>query len=191
MIKIFTKNNQPSFSILEIILLIALVSIAFLGVSGLLRQTLQLEGLAKNDFIGNALADEGIELVRAMRNDNVTSSIPAFTDIAMTGNSSTQYFKIDKNIKNFVSPGARLAGARTLSTASFIAADARLYFDPLNYYSHTVGASPTNFYRVIIATPEAYGSPARHKVLLSSVVTLLYRGKTYTYVRTTWLNDGQ
>ncbi len=184
------KNNRPSFSLLEVILLIALVSVAFLGVSSLLRQTLQLEGLIKNDFIGNALADEGIALVEAMRNDNiVANSLLPFKDIANAPGPQV-YFKVDKSLIK-ASPRINMG----LLGADFVTENSRLNFHAVNYYNHAavdpVTNTATNFYRMIIATPYTSPvNPAKQMIRVTSVVTLKYRGKTYTYVRCTVLNDG-
>lgn len=191
------KNPAPAFSLIEILLLIALVSISFMGVSSLLRQTVQLEGLAKADFIANSLADEGIALVKAMRSDNIAKGVNVFQNIADTPPMpfplTTRYFKIDKTLKNFtvLFPfWTRNAAAMTLASSDPVNPLARLNFDSTNYYSYNSG-TPTEFYRVISATPIRYGLPNRFMVDVSSVVTLVYRGKTYTYYRYTRLNDDQ
>jgi|GEM_PF-2198694 len=198
------KNNIPSFSLLEILLLIALVGIAFVGVSNLLRQTLQLEGLAKNDFIANALADEGLALVKAMRLDNINydafgAPLDVWQDIAVTSTfpiMNPHYFVVDNDLKN-LNPvaGTRPYPANDLPGAYRLDPAARLYFHDtvpaFKYYSHTDNAFPTNFYRMVIAIPEPYGGPTRFRVRVNVIVTLLYRGKTYTYNRTEILRDTQ
>lgn len=194
--KISPGHSQPrAFSLVEILLLISLVSIAFMGISGLLRQTVQLEGLAKADFIANALADEGIALVKAMRSDNIASGLDVFQDIASTGPGplSTRYLRVDRNLKSFITLPPlyqRDSVSMTLSDGSATNPSARLNFDNAKYYSYSSG-TPSDFYRVISATPVRYGSPPRYFVELSSTVTLVYRGKTYTYYRHTRLNDAQ
>jgi len=196
------KNNLPSFSLLEILLLIALVGIAFVGVSNLLRQTLQLEGLAKNDFIANALADEGLALVKAMRLDNINytgvgAPLDVWQNIAVTTTPPAlgpHYFVVDNDLKT-INPttGNRPYPANDLPGAYRLDPAARLYFHDtipaFKYYSHTDNAFPTNFYRIVIAIPEPYGIPERFRV--NVIVTLLYRGKTYTYNRTEILRDTQ
>jgi hypothetical protein len=186
---------KPAFSLVEILLLVALVGLAFMGVSGLLRQTIQLEGLVKADFIANALADEGLGLVKAMRSDNIAAGLDPFQDIAVTGPGplATRYFRIDRTKKNFMTiPPTYLRDnlGMTLADSTPTNPSARLNFDGGEYYSHDAG-TPSDFYRVITATPVRYGLPPRFMVELSSTVTLVYRGKTYTYYRHTRLNDAQ
>ena len=189
------RHHSQGFSLIEILLLVALVSVSFMGVSSLLRQTVQLEGLAKADFIANALADEGIGLVKAMRSDNVASGVDVFQDIAetpaMPAPLETNYFRIDKTLKNYIAPApfwTRNNAAMALPSSDPTSSLARLNFDTSDYYSYNDG-TPSEFYRVITATPIAYGAPRRFMIDVSSVVTLLYRGKTYTYYRYTRLND--
>jgi type II secretory pathway pseudopilin PulG len=190
------KTSQASaFSLIEILLLISLVSVAFMGVSSLLRQTVQLEGLAKADFTANALADEGLALVKAMRSDNIAAGVNVFQDIAATGPGplATHYFRIDRDKKNFITIAPlynRDNAGMDLVDGNPTNPDARLNFDSNEYYSYSAGAA-SDFYRVISATPVRYGLPERYFVELSSTVTLVYRGKTYTYYRNTRLNDAQ
>ena len=72
---------KKAFSLIEVLLIIALVAITFAGIMALTQRILQLENVVRNDFIAEGLLREGAELVTAVRNENASSSLAFFQDI--------------------------------------------------------------------------------------------------------------
>ncbi len=68
---IFSKNkNQKGFSLLEVAIAVSIITIGFIGVSSLSNQSLQVEQTNRNTIIASMLAQEGLEIVRNIRDEN-------------------------------------------------------------------------------------------------------------------------
>ncbi|NCN25103.1 hypothetical protein GW935_00380 [Candidatus Falkowbacteria bacterium] len=74
---LINSKSKPvfAFSLIEVILIVAMVAVVFVGVMSLTTRSLQMENVIKNDFIAQGLLREGVELAEAMRNENVVGSI--------------------------------------------------------------------------------------------------------------------
>lgn len=64
------KKNTNGFSILEIVIALNIVTVGLLGVFSLVIQNLQAQTINKDYLIASMLAQEGIELVRNVRDTN-------------------------------------------------------------------------------------------------------------------------
>lgn len=70
-IKIFkNKKNVPGFSLIEMLLVIFIVAVGLVGVSQLVVQSLQSQHISERTVVAYQLAQEGIELVRYIRDTN-------------------------------------------------------------------------------------------------------------------------
>ena len=65
-------NKQSGFSILEIIVIVFIVSLGLLGILSLTTQNIRVQYINKNNLIASQLAQEGLELVRNIRDTNWT-----------------------------------------------------------------------------------------------------------------------
>lgn len=74
----------PAFSLIEVVLIVAMVAVVFVGVMSLTTRSLQMENVIKNDFIAQGLLREGVELAEAMRNENVINSISFASGLVST-----------------------------------------------------------------------------------------------------------
>ncbi|HRH21718.1 MAG TPA: prepilin-type N-terminal cleavage/methylation domain-containing protein [bacterium] len=63
-------NNVRAFTLIEIMVVVSVVTIAFISIVGLVQKTMMLYYDNKNVLIANNLAQEGLELVRFVRDDN-------------------------------------------------------------------------------------------------------------------------
>jgi len=68
--KIFSIKSGGGFTLLEVILAISFLTVAVGGSFGLLQQTLLTASLANSKLIASYLAQEGIEIVRNIRDNN-------------------------------------------------------------------------------------------------------------------------
>jgi len=64
------KVINKGFTIMEILVSIFILSIGLVGIYSLINQNIQVQYINKNDLIASQLAQEGIELVRNVRDKN-------------------------------------------------------------------------------------------------------------------------
>ena len=68
--KIFKRDNKKGFSLLEIMVSIFVLLVGILGVSNVVLSTILTHTLNKDRLVASYLAQEGVELVRNMRDTN-------------------------------------------------------------------------------------------------------------------------
>src|SRR3989338_10667327 len=74
-------NKERGYFIVEAVVGISIVVVAFLGIVGLLTQSLSLNRLVSDQHVGNGLAMEGIELVKNLIDRNcILNSDPLGND---------------------------------------------------------------------------------------------------------------
>jgi prepilin-type N-terminal cleavage/methylation domain-containing protein len=134
--KIFKKLKfKPGFSLMEILAVLFIVSIALLGVLSLIIQNIQVQSVNKNNLIASSLSQEGIELIRQIRDNNWQNSLSFDTGLA------DGYYRIDY----------RSIVATPVSNISDY-----LLFIQNSFYVHNngvgVGYMPTIFSRHIVIT---------------------------------------
>ena len=79
------KLNNKGFSILEASVVMGVVSIGLLGVFSLVLQNIQVQKVNKNMLVASMLAQEGLELVRNIRDDNWIASPQVAWDSNIAG----------------------------------------------------------------------------------------------------------
>ncbi|MFA6307167.1 MAG: type II secretion system protein [Patescibacteria group bacterium] len=130
------KNNS-GISILEVIVAIMIITMGMVGVLSLVVQNVQAQYINKNVLMAAGLAQEGLELVRNIRDLNwLTPGNDWDKDIVGAGADYT--YTIDYN-----------GPVINTTVNSLNDASARLYVNSNGFYTHTVTASSTNFYRLI------------------------------------------
>ncbi len=90
----FNKSPQklPGFTMIEIVVVLFIVSIGILGVMSLVVQNIKSQSYDKNSIIAAQLAQEGIELVRHVRDSNWLKGQAFDTNLATTIGTSYQYY---------------------------------------------------------------------------------------------------
>jgi prepilin-type N-terminal cleavage/methylation domain-containing protein len=92
-------KNKPAFSLIEILAVLFIVSIALVGVMMLAHQSIRAQRLNKHTLIAYQLAQEGIELVRAVRDTNWKKASPEnFEAIFSNDNFCIDYEALTLNI---------------------------------------------------------------------------------------------
>src|SRR3989339_58082 len=138
-------KQSPGFSIIEASIVMAVVSIGLLGVFSLVMQNIQVQRGNKNMLVASMLAQEGIEMVRNVRDENWLVD-PTNWDIGIADGADFD-FKIDTD---------GIIDIDDASPANITDSDnARLFLDSVtNFYTPTsTGNIPTQYYRLITATP--------------------------------------
>lgn len=128
------KNNS-GISILEVVVAILIITIGLVGVLSLVIQNIQVQYVNKNVLIASGLAQEGLELVRNVRDLNwLTPDYAWDKDIVGDGTYTIDY-------------GGR---GSIINVSGINDAATRLYIDSNGFYTHTsLNNVPTNFYRLI------------------------------------------
>ncbi|MFA5024004.1 MAG: type II secretion system protein [Patescibacteria group bacterium] len=68
--KFLVLKIKPGFTLIEVITVLFIISLALVGVLTLIVQSIQSQSLNKNNLIAYQLAQEGIELIRKTRDSN-------------------------------------------------------------------------------------------------------------------------
>jgi len=163
------KNNynQAGFSLIEVLAVLFIVSVALLGLVSLIIQNIQAQSVNKNNLIAYNLAQEGIELIRQTRDSNWRAGDAYDKDLA-AGKYYIDYLD-DK-------PTTIGNGLIYLYNGYYI-----------NYSGTETGATPTIFTREIyLDKPADYdGAPLQVRAL----VTWIDRSHPYRYELRTLLFD--
>ncbi len=177
-------SRQSGFTMIEVLVSLAIFSIAVTGViAASVRGDINVNK-ARNALTASALADEGLELMRAMRDSTVlarpgvgwayfTSTIPGLSgyctsavpcDIDASNRAGLSPYP---QITNFAPCATVIPGTSTAAGAP--AAFCPLYYVPSGYYDDqaTPGLSPTIFSRALVVEP---GSTADELKVTSTVV---------------------
>ncbi len=134
-INLFIKkvNNSKAFSVLEMIIAIAIISIGLLGLVSLGTQNTRVGYINKNSLTASMLAQEGLELVRNNRDNNWRSVVASWSNnLIGDGDYVVDYTGfLDDSVDNIDEPGARL------------------YLDSNGFYVHNNTGKSTPFFRLI------------------------------------------
>jgi Tfp pilus assembly protein PilV len=128
--------NNSGISILEVIVAMAIITMGMVGVLSLVIQNVEAQYINKNILIASGLAQEGLELVRNIRDLNwLTPGVDPNNDWK----------------RNIVGDGTYTIdyGLNIRNVSSIDEAGARLYVDGSGLYTHTATATSTSFYRLI------------------------------------------
>lgn len=135
-----TKNikfNKTGFSLIETIVVLFIVSVGLLAVLSLSIESAKSQSLNKNALVAAGLAQEGIELIRNVRDTNWrenSSSTPVAWNRYIEGSLIGEKYKIDYN---------------TFIPTSTSSIDSAILYDSAGFYSHDTSSQPTIFKRMI------------------------------------------
>lgn len=133
---------KPGFTLVEVITVLFIMSLGLIGILSLIVQNIQSQNYNKNSLIAYQLAQEGVELIRQVRDTNWINDVNFNTSLA-AGNYTIDYLNLTP----------QTAG----SDPVVLKIDASSGF-----YSHSVG-DDSNFSRLI--TIEDYDSGNAIRVL--------------------------
>lgn len=171
-----SKTCQSGFGLIEVTISIYILIMGLLGIMSLLHQSLKAQHINENTLVAAQLAQEGVELVRNIRDNNWLSdnSSDWKTDIiGGVGGDVDQAFVIDYLGRTSISPVSGVDDP-----------DAKLYINADNLYTHTPSASSTLFSRIIEKT-----NPQGSYMEITSRVKWTERGNDHNYVISTRLYD--
>lgn len=164
------KRNKKGFTILEVTAALGIAMLGLLGVASLVIQNMQAQAFNKYYLTASMLAQEGLELVRNIRDENWLTFGADWDDDINTGDGT---FAIDYNGR----------GSIDYSPDDVGDSGARLYRDGNNYYIHNgSGTTPTPFSRLITVTPDG-----ADKLDVVATVQWQEHGRIHQYVAETYL----
>lgn len=115
MVKIYQKK-QKGFSIIEVMASVFIITFGLIGVLALADQNIRNQRLSKNTFVASQLAQEGLELVRNIRDKNwllnndwkLGAGAGTNTDIIQDGSYAIDYSGAIVNVGSASDQGASL-----------------------------------------------------------------------------------
>ena len=168
------KDNQVGFGLIEVTISIYILIMGLLGIMSLLHQSQKAQYANENTLVAAQLAQEGIELVRNVRDNNWLD--PGISDWRMDiigglGGDVDQDFAIDYNGRSSIDPVTDINDP-----------GAKLYINADNLYTHISSATTTMFSRVVEKT-----NPELKYMQITSKVKWSERGNDHEYVISTYL----
>ena len=155
-------KNKLGFSLLEVIIAIFIITLGLIGILSLVVQSIQVQYINKNNMIASQLAQEGIELVRNIRDNNWIDGLGWKSGIG-TGFYIIDYINgINSNIS-----------------------DTKLYIDGNGFYKHGLEATTSNFNRLIEITDTDNGDG----IDVKSTVIWQEKNNSHSYIAETELYD--
>lgn len=135
MMKIFNKKTNKGFSIAEVVISVFVITVGLLAIIKLITGSMTYSILSRDQIIASQLAQEGIELVRNVRDNNAFNS-ESRTWMDSLGNNANACVEYDMNTQHPV---------------DFTCSTNQLFYDPATYtYSHDNGDEATRFYRQLV-----------------------------------------
>ena len=170
--KIEFKKNKKAFSLIEIVIVLFIISMGLIGILSLIVQNIQSQDYNKNNLIATQLSQEGIELVRRLRDNNFRQGRDFNFGLASVSGEIFSYCFDYNDV------------ALTISSEACL-----LRIDGDNFYVHETTGVSSGFSRLIKIelTNEDIAEDVVLKVI--SEVSWNSRGGTSSYTTEAWLYD--
>ena len=92
------KNKKKAFSIIEIMAVVFIIAIGMIGMMNLIGQSIRVQRLNEHTLIAYQLAQEGIEIVRVVRDNNwLAEDSEDFINVMSPGSYCLDYLDINLN----------------------------------------------------------------------------------------------
>ncbi len=139
-------NNNQGFSILEVVVALYIITMGLIGVLALVNQSIQAKYINTNMLVASQLAQEGLELVRNIRDTNWLNNVDwkdcdvpdSNCDIVQTAGGNTYGIYLVSSTENIIINA-------TINNID----SAPLYIDGNGFYTHVMTAETTAFYRLV------------------------------------------
>lgn len=148
------SKKRRGFSLAEVIIALGILTFGLIAIASLLLQNMQVEVLNKNYLVASMLAQEGVELVRNVRDENWVQFNDWLEDIPVGT------FAIDYQGRSSVNSIPN----------SIEDAGTKLYLNGESFYSHDSTLRPTAFHRLITVTLIEDADEDKEYILLKSDV---------------------
>jgi len=165
------QNQRPGFTMIEIVVVIFIVSVGILGVMSLIVQNVKSQAYNKNSLIASQLAQEGIEMMRMVRDTNWLTNSQFNNNLGGSG-VGRAYFM------DYTDVVPRDFNGNSLHLKLIV--DSQGFYHDYDYSSGTV----SGFYREIIVS-----RPTDHSLKVNCTVSWQERGQSHSYTLETKLYD--
>lgn len=170
-------KNHKGFTLLEITVVIYIISLGLIGIMSLVNQNIQVSYINKNELIASQLAQEGLELVRNIRDSNWLkeynwkngNGTDNKTDIVQSDGSYNYTIDYLGNINESINS----------------IDNARLYINGSGFYNHISSGTPTPFYRLIEVIDNS--PPNDYYITVKATVRWKEKNRTHDYMAQTLL----
>jgi type II secretory pathway pseudopilin PulG len=163
-------KKKSAFSIIEIMAVVFIVTIGMIGMMNLIGQSIRVQRLNEHTLIAYQLAQEGIELVRVIRDDN--------------------WLTEENDFINAVNPGTYCLDFLNINLEGPNSSPCLLYLNVNNFYVHqSSGNTETPYSRLI--TIEEYEGETENNVAVNVTVKITWEdvSGTFEYEAETRLYD--
>ena len=153
-------NRVMGFTLIETIVAVALLLAVVLGPIALIGDALSSAAFSRNTLIANYLAQEGIEFVREIRDNNVICAtldgdVTQWNEAPGLGGVMKGYYEISVPVVTLTCGGSSILTPQIIERASLAACNTPFLVTAAGVYNYTLGTA-TSFSRcVYICTPPA------------------------------------
>ncbi|GEM_PF-445615 len=183
-------GRVPGFTLIETIVAVALLLAVVLGPIALITDALSSAAFSRNNLIANNLAQEGIEFVREIRDNNILCAtldggVTQWNQTPGLGGPMQGYYEISVPLVTLTCGGSSISTPQVIQRASLAACNTPFLINAANTYNYTAG-TPTTFTRCIsICSPPSVAPcgvsadgdiPASDQLQIFSVVSWTERG---------------
>ncbi|MBI5220794.1 MAG: hypothetical protein HY978_03080 [Candidatus Liptonbacteria bacterium] len=150
---------SPGQTIVETLVAVSVLTVGFLGILGLLNQSLGLNRVVADSYVGSYLAAEGVEIIKNLTDTNVINGQPWNSGIGPNCPPA---------------PGYQLDYASTAGNLQNYNPSQSLYYDPAAHrYNIQAMGNPTTFRRKVEI---CWIGPQSNEMRVNSTVTWTTRG---------------
>lgn len=197
---IFKKNtakilrDTKGFSFLEAMIVISIIVIGILGINSLMVQNLRVQGINQYNLVASMLAQEGLEMVRNIRDENWVDISLGLMTIDNWANSIADA----DGIGSFNTDGTYVIDYTNTNEKnnppndvpdSITDTETILYYQSNGFIGHIPSARPTIYRRLITADYDHDGDPNTNDIKVTCTVRWSARGMTRDYVAETYFYD--
>jgi len=167
------RRVRSAFSLVEIVVILFIISLGLVGILSLIIQNIQSQSYNKNNFIAYQLAQEGVELIRQVRDSNWKNGVNFGTNLVpLSGFVAEYYMDYRDTMPHDASSNPTLLTILKQDSAGF-------YF-----HGATSAATTTPFSRLIRVT-----DLSENNFRVNSLVSWQDHNRNYSYDLETFLYD--
>jgi len=154
-LKIFKKNKlvqSQGFTVVEALIAVAVTSIGLVAILGVTVYALSISRVSPDEVIAANLAQEGIEVIRNIRDTNLLEGVFWRENISPVAAPWMLRIKLNSTStgSDLIIMTAPQAGGSALEcTTKGGGNNCRLYLDSNGFYSHDSSGQPTKFHRLV------------------------------------------